>query len=434
MDLCHKLSIHGTDWEKVLDSGLLEPSDGNWDWLSHVVNRAMAMKSEALMSLINGNDPEAFAERFYGYLQAKHGMACHHFSGDECLHGTSPLAGTELCGVVEAMYSFQILFRISGNPVWMDRLEELAFNALPATVSPDMWTHQYDQMTNQIACTQMAKSIFRTNGPLANMFGLEPNYGCCTADFNQGFPKFAWASFLRGDREIVSCTLAPAALTTSVDGISVRCKLVTDYPFGDVLEYEIETGAPVSFTFGIRIPKCAESATVDGQPALSGKMHSIRRTWSGKSRIRVELSFKPRFELRPSGLSTVWYGPLLFSLPIKEEWERVEDGAVTVFPHCDYHITPQSDWRLGFACGAEEMAVGRTAVGGKYVFDPDHPPIWLEAMMAPVSWQSNDDVCAEKPDGNVPTGPAVAKKLIPYGCTNLRITETCRTERPVALL
>ena len=30
-------------------------------------------------------------------------MACHHFSGDECLHGTSPLAGTELCGVVEAM-------------------------------------------------------------------------------------------------------------------------------------------------------------------------------------------------------------------------------------------------------------------------------------------------------------------------------------------
>lgn len=427
LDFCHKLSIHGTDWEKVLDSGLLDPVDGNWDWLSHVVNIAMALKSGALLSRLNGGNPETFAERFRKYLLERHGMACHHFSGDECLHGTSPISGTELCGVVEAMYSYQVLFRISGNPVWMDRLEELAFNALPATVSPDMWSHQYDQMSNQVVCREMTKSIFRTNGPVSNMFGLEPNYGCCTANFNQGFPKFAWASFMRGDGEIASCTLAPAVLSTTVNGVGVRCELSTDYPFNNILDYEIATDAPVTFTFSIRIPQCAASATVNGEPAIPGRMFLIRRTWSGSSRVRVELEFRPRFESRPGGLFTVWNGPLLFSLPIKEKWERVEHGPTAVFPHCDYRVLPQSDWSFGFACDAGDMKAGHVTPNGEFVFNPENPPAWLEARMAPLSWQSTTDACAEKPDSAAPTGHAVVKRLVPYGCTNLRITETFRT-------
>ena len=74
--------------------------------------------------------------------------------------------------------------------MWAERLEKLAFNALPAALSDDMWSHQYDQMTNQIACyRQPGKPIYGTNFADANMFGLEPNFGCCTSNFNQGWPK-----------------------------------------------------------------------------------------------------------------------------------------------------------------------------------------------------------------------------------------------------
>lgn len=57
----------------------------------------------------------------------------------------SPVRGSELCGIVEAMFSYEILLSLTGDAAWGDRLEALAFNGLPAAVSGDMWAHQYNQ-------------------------------------------------------------------------------------------------------------------------------------------------------------------------------------------------------------------------------------------------------------------------------------------------
>lgn len=109
-----------------------------------MVNIAMMLKSEALMSLITGGSLDEFAKKALEYLEAKHGTAAGHFNGDENLSGLSPVNGTELCGVVEAMYSYEWLFAITGD----------------------------------------------TDGNEAHLFGLEPNFGCCTVNFGQGWPKF----------------------------------------------------------------------------------------------------------------------------------------------------------------------------------------------------------------------------------------------------
>lgn len=91
-----------------------------------------------------------------------------------------------MCSIVELMYSYELLFAYTGDKKWAQRLEVLAFNALPATISDDRWTHQHLQMSNQIACEKFpGKSLFRTNNEEAHLFGLEPHYGCCTANFSQ---------------------------------------------------------------------------------------------------------------------------------------------------------------------------------------------------------------------------------------------------------
>src|SRR5690606_9597962 len=110
------------------------------------------------------------------------------FTGDEHLAGIYPTQGTELCAVVEMMFSLENLLAIFGDAAFADRLEQVAYNALPATFTADMWAHQYDQQVNQVLCS-VAPRAWTNNSDSANIFGLEPHFGCCTANFHQGWPK-----------------------------------------------------------------------------------------------------------------------------------------------------------------------------------------------------------------------------------------------------
>src|SRR4030088_2629994 len=68
-----------------------------------------------------------------------------------------------------------------------------------------MWAHQYDQQVNQVQCVVSHDPIYTTNGPAANIFGLEPNFGCCTANMGQGWPKFAMHVWMRTSDEGRKC-------------------------------------------------------------------------------------------------------------------------------------------------------------------------------------------------------------------------------------
>ena len=94
-------------------------------------------------------------------LDRYHGQATGIFTCDEHLAGRSPSQGTELCTVVEAMYSLELLSAITGDARLGDRLEKLAFNALPATFKKDMTAHQYDQQCNQVICSKDGRACLR---------------------------------------------------------------------------------------------------------------------------------------------------------------------------------------------------------------------------------------------------------------------------------
>ncbi len=428
IDLCHKLEAQGFDWPKIVASPIWETHTTGWDFYTHVVNVAMMLKCEALMSRVREVDPNDFARKAMEILLRDHGMACGHFTGDECLAGTSPIHGSELCSVVEAMYSYEQLFSITGDTYWLDRLEETGFNALPATFSPDMWTHQYDQLTNQVAAVPVGP-ILRANGPEAVMFGLEPNYGCCTANLSQGYPKMALATFMKCEDGLASCVLAPAVLNTTIGGAQVKAELITDYPFRETLTYRITTDRAVRFSLRIRIPETAASATVNGETVEPGSMYEIRRRWEGETTLRVALKFETTFVSRPDEMWAVRRGSLWYALPIEAQWEKREyeaGGVARVYPYCDYHVTPTSAWAYGFAGDAAAFVPGEGEVTSP--FGSSLPPVWLEAPMARIAWSYAEGHCARLPDSHEAVGPVEIKRLVPYGWAKLRITETYRVE------
>ena len=414
IDLARRLKVLGMDYEAALP--LWKEPKNRWTYETHVVNIAMALKSEAVYCEITGEKPTGFAERAYEVLKKYNGTVYGHFTGDECLSGTSPVQGSELCGVVEAMYSYEWLTAVTGDASWGDILEDLAFNGLPATVSEDMWTHQYDQQVNQIACAEFSGSVFRTNDRRANMFGLEPNYGCCTANFGQGFPKFAAAAYMKEGDKLVAISPVPAKI--DIDGNEIVCN--SEYPFRNKFSFT----ASRSVVIKLRVPAWARGSfgfkVENGWADIS--------VGAGKT-VEVEFAAAPEMVDRPMGRFYVRYGALAFSLPIKESRraiEYVKDGVERKFPYCDYSLTPASDWRYAFVEGTklsvEELPYERA-------FSRENPPLKIKATLAPVEWETCfDGLVADEKAGTKRTGKNAELYLQPYGCTNLRITEMSKIE------
>jgi hypothetical protein len=176
LELAQKLSCQGFDWQKFFTGGFWPYAEqherGRWSQMNHVVNNAMMFKSGALLWRMTSDTTDLqSAEKMLETLNKYHGMITGAFTGDECLSGLSPIQGTELCAVVEYMYSVEHLIAVTGNLQWCDLLESLAYNALPATFSPDMWSHQYDQQVNQIECSVQENPVFMTNGQLRLLYG-----------------------------------------------------------------------------------------------------------------------------------------------------------------------------------------------------------------------------------------------------------------------
>ena len=417
-DLAKIIKKQGSDYEAC--AVYWDTPRNEWAFYTHIVNIAMMLKYEAVSCELLDTEYKDIAEKLRGVLKQYNGTVVEIFTGDECLSGISPIQGTELCAVVEQMYAYELLFAYTGDSKWAERLEILAFNALPATISDDMWTHQYVQMNNQIACQKFidTKPIFRTNGPESHLFGLEPNFGCCTANFNQGWPKFALSSFMYNDEGVINVVPVPCQLKTSDFDIT----LDTNYPFDNTLKYTIDSNK--DFKFEIRIPADAENIIINEKKASTDEL-KFNIVAGDRREITVSFELKPHFEDYSYNLKYVKCGNLVFSLPIKFEkimHEYIRNDVERKFPYCDYELVPQSDWNYAFA---DASLTVESKTPGEVPFSADEPPITVTAKMKKIDWGFEDGyttVCAKTPKSLEAVSCKEDIKLVPYGAAKLRMT------------
>ncbi len=405
------------DWVRPLNK---------WEWTTHVVNLSMMIKYEPLYKFFTGEKLNGDAHKLYDFVTKYNGTAVGAFTGDECLGGIANNRGTELCSVVELMYSAEVLFNLTGDFSWIDLLEKLAFNALPATISDDMWTHQYVQQVNQIACQKFpGKSFFGTNNEEAHLFGLEPHFGCCTSNFSQGWPKFIENVCVKSRHEIVFAMPLPFEATTVINGKTVDLSVKTNYPFENTVNYTVSSKTANKFKVVIRVPKNAYGYILNGEKK-TGKKIIIDKVFVGEENIAIEFLFSAKVVSRPYNLKVLEYGSLVFSLPLKADYkmhEYIKDGVERKFPYCDYELSSNDDFNYGF-CG-NDFTVER-GVYDEYPFSSKNPRIKIKAKMAKVKWDLADGyetVANYKPVSNKAISEKEEKTLIPYGSAKLRMTE-----------
>jgi hypothetical protein len=357
LDLARKVEAQGYDWAAHFGGFAFPEKQPQWLLENHVVNHAMALKEPAVRfrHAADGDDAAGDeAARWMEILDTFHGQATGVFTGDESLAGRNPSQGTELCAVVEYLFSLEVLLAAFARPAFADRWERIAFNALPATFSPDMWAHQYDQQANQVVCARAPEDarIYTNNGPDSNLYGLEPNFGCCTANLHQGWPKFAahlWMRHADGSGGLTALGYAPCRVEHRVGETPVRITVRTQYPFEERVEIVVSVDGPsgVRFPLALRAPGWADGASLQtpGQVETlpAGTFFTVERDWApGDTVLRLYLPMPVRAERRFNGAVSISGGPLVYALRIGESWRQVGGEA----PHADWEVHPTTPLEL----------------------------------------------------------------------------------------
>ena len=114
-------------------------------------------------------------------------------------------------------------------------------------------------------------------------------------------------------------------------------------------------------------------------------------------------------------------------MAIEENWIQInKDVKGHEFPHCDYEVFPASPWNFGFLLEESNFKDSITFEEKQLTampFLPENAPVCAYVKGKKVNWGSIDGVPHIKPYMSYVDDKIYELKLIPYGCTNIRMTE-----------
>ncbi|MGX1508130.1 UNVERIFIED_CONTAM: hypothetical protein RKD43_006755 [Streptomyces graminofaciens] len=427
LDLVRKVHTNSADYTTGIP---------NW----HNVNVAQGFREPAQYGLLDGGSALLDATyRNYDTVMRRYGQfPGGGFAGDEnCRAGYGdPRQGFETCGIVEFMYSHELLTRLTGDPVWADRCEELALNMLPASLDPMHKGIHYVTSANSVQLDNVAKN----HGQFDNRFAMQAympgvhNYRCCPHNYGMGWPYYAQEAWLASaDGGLCASLYTQSSVRAKVgDGTTVTFTEDTEYPFEETVRFRLSTPRKVSFPLYLRVPGwcSAPAVRLNGRPVrarTSGGYLVLDRQWH--DRDTVELRLPMRITVRTWGDNrdavSVDHGPLTYSLRITEDWQRF--AGTEEWP--EYAVLPGSPWNYALEIDerspAKSFTLERTGADEANPFTHTGTPVRMRARARRVpAWRTDDqDVVTPLQQSPVRTDePLEQVTLVPSAAARLRIT------------
>ncbi len=436
LDLGRRIFERTADWTSPILTADRDKS-GVESSFYHGVNIAMGFREPAVywQQSKDKTQLDAVERNYRQVLDAFGRQPGGMFGADENIRPgkADPRQGAETCSMVEFMASFESLLRIHGDAAWADRCEEVAFNSLPSSMTPDLKGLHYLTAPNLIACDSSGEHDFQNGGTLLS---YDPwSYRCCQHNVAFGWPYFAEHLWMAtADNGLAAVLYAPSTVSAVVaeDGTRVGITEETGYPFDERIDLTLSTPHPVEFPLYLRIPGWAAGARlmVNGEPDgglfQPGRFVVLKRLWRHGDQIRLEFpaAISVTTWARPANSVSIRRGALWYSLKIGEEWKKV--GGTDRWPA--YEVLPTTPWNYGLIVDAAhpEKTIKVAAINSPpyQPFAADAAPIVLTAKARRVpAWQAEGRMV-----GLVPASPAPGEEhdvdvlLIPMGCARLRIS------------
>lgn len=335
--------------------------------------------------------------------------------------------------MVEMMWSCEMLAGITGNPLWADRCEEVAFNSLPASMTPDLKGLHYLTAPNMVQLDRHSKAPLLQNG--GDMLSYNPrDYRCCQHNVAFGWPYFVEHLFMATpDNGLAAVLYAPGEVAARAGkGTEVRISEKTDYPFDEAITFTVSPASSTRFPLCLRVPGWCDhpQVQVNGREADAGVYRgwiTVDREWRSGDTVRLELPMAVRVKTwtRNRDSVSVSRGPLTYSLKIGERWQKYSDD-----PWPGYEVFPTTPWNYGLVLDSGSPAASFEVVkkGGALPaqpFTPEDAPITLRGKarrIPPWTQEANGLIGAVRQSPVRSDEPVEEVMLIPMGCARLQVS------------
>ncbi len=377
-------------------------------------------------------------------MQATGAVVCE----SEYLAPPGGVADSEYCGFTYYNKSLINLIAITGDARYGDEMERGVFNAAEGARKKDEKAIAYMTAPNQLVASERSS---RTGSPHQVYAPCVP-VACCPVNSVRILPEFvAGMAMEDNDGTLYFTAYAPAEL----DYHGMHIALDTLYPFRDTLHFSFTGGsAPVSVKF--RVPAWCDAP----QLTVNGKSVSFRTengwmtpdcafadgdTVTLTLPMHVEVIKIDDSDRRGKYPLCIKYGPLVYSLPIPENWIPIPGSPATPLPegwhwYCLRFCDPPSGldpydhngmrkhlitWNVALDefIRPEDITVELVDAEG-YPWETPYVKLHLPAYKAPYSYPAYSEAFGEPytEGGYAYTTYPMTLELVPYGCTALRIT------------
>lgn len=439
------------DWLEAHSKWQNKLSDYRSETLPYVSMHAVAygenVKHPALIYSVTGNEDYLRASRkglekaIRRIVQATGGIS-------SCSEFLSPKGGaneTEYCNYPTFQNCYSWMSLITGEASWGDEIERALFNGAQGARKKDERAISYFTSPNQLHANRES-SIYGDWGEYG-VYAPCFHVGCCCAHSVLMVPEYIRSMVLKNqDGDLVLLCYGPADVKSEKMDFSME----TLYPFRDTITLRVHRAE--NSRLHLRIPAWCKNpsvtvnrsavglemeengfAAIDG-PLKTGDVVTIQFP------MEVKLTRVDDSDAASKYPIAIERGPLVYAIPVPEKWTAYPGRPITPLPEgwSWYEVNPDLDVQSQDVFLANYNAPWMKAIDERlnpaeirviehepegYVWE--NPPVTLEVPLYHARFAYMFLSPRQNEPWEVPLsveGQAEYCKLVPHGCTNLRIT------------
>jgi uncharacterized protein len=404
------------------------------------------------------------SKQFYKKIDMQHMLVNGVCSSSEMLNTTNSLDTCETCDTADYTWSLGYLLMADGDAKYADKIEKAIFNAAPGAVTEDFKALQYFSGPNQVICDYQSNhnKFFRGNSSMS--YSPNPFTECCPGEVNRIMPNFASRMWMKKYDGIAAVFYGPSELTTTINGEEIKIKEITSYPFTEEINFEFSLRKDTKFSFDLRIPGWCTSPElfvnkkrINDKKIKNGKFYTLNRKYTNGDKITLKLPMELKTSKWPKNGIALERGPIVYSLGIIPDMQvdkiNHQNKSTEEFPA--WNMYPISNWNYALDIDNENFKNKIKIIFEKIISENpwslENAPIKIKAPARKVDgWKLekkliagrkpyyfDDEAVVKDYKENLILTPELpnadiinASKnnsietitLVPYGCTNLRIT------------